>query len=510
MSLRARNLGALYRAHPELEARRLEEGAGPPEPQVLQILPSASGEPTACVAGISLHSRYDPVREASRAIGAGVAEGVTAAVFYGFGLGYQVEAFRRLRPGVPAVVIEPEIGAFLQALETRELASILGAPEVFWHVGDGPEAAVMTLDALPLGRMRVFRLPAAAPESAEYFRRVDAAVRSLLDRREVNLNTLNRFGRLWLRNLTANLREFVLCPGVEGLRGSFDGVPALVLAAGPSLDRLLPELPRLRERTLLVAVDTSFGLCVAAGVEPDLLVTVDPQYWNTRHLDRVVVEKAVTVSESSAHPRLFRRPGPEAPLYFVSSFFPLGRLLEEAVGARGRVGAGGSVATTAWDLARLLGCRPVYMGGLDLGYPGSRTHCRGAFFEERAHDRSFRLATAEGSSFQALREAGPFPVENNAGTTTLTDRRLIIYKWWFENQMAQAGASPSTPTFSLSSAGVRIEGMPYEAPEALGELEVRRPRIDAVLRAIRRRALEHRRRPGQRTLAAAVAVLETL
>jgi hypothetical protein len=408
-------------------------------------------------------------------------------------------------------VVEPERAVFAKALSCRDLTQILGAPELFWHLGEEAEAVVMTLDALPLGRLRVLRLPSPLPLTSEYFRRVDAAVRRLLDRREVNLNTLRRFGRLWIRNLTANLREFVASPGVGQLRGSFDGVPALVLAAGPSLDAVLPFLAELQRRMLLVAVDTSFRLCREAGVEPDLLVTVDPQYWNTRHLDRAHVEEAVLVSESSAHPRLFRSSGtPDPAVYFVSSFFPLGRILEDALGSKGQVGAGGSVATTAWDLARLLGCRPIYMAGLDLGYPGARTHCRGAYFEERMHQEAERLHPAETARFQALRDAGPFLLGNPAGGFTLTDRRLIIYKWWFENQIAQLKDAGRGLTYSLSAEGVRVEGMPFRSLEELRQLPENRRLLRPRLADIRRRAREHREGAGRNALNAAVSLLEDL
>ena len=443
------------------------------------------------------------------------AAGVTTAVFYGFGLGYMVEAFRRQFPGVPAVIIEPEACRFAEALRCRDLRSLLAAGELFWHVGEEPEGAVAMLASLPLSGLRVFRLRPLLAVEGEYFRRVEAAIRALLDRREVNLNTLRRFGKLWVRNLVANLRQFAACPGVAQLEGRFQGIPALVLAAGPSLDLLLPELPELRRRLLVIAVDTSYRLCREAGVEPDLLVTVDPQYWNTRHLDWVDVGGTIVVSESSAHPRILRRLEPtQAPLYFVSSFFPLGRLLEEAIGCKGTVGAGGSVATTAWDLARRLGCDAVYAAGLDLGYPGGRTHCRGAYFEELMHQGSSRLAPADTAQLRALREAGAFALPSNSGAVTLTDRRLIIYKWWFENQIAQARSNPSAggteALFCLSPEGVRIDGMPYRPPEALAELPVCRPAVDSRLRKIRREAAQHRQRMGDAAPAEAMAILRSL
>lgn len=476
MTLLERNLSALYARHPALRELGLEQA----EAGELSVVPAAAGAATALLGGAYVHSRYDPVREAQRLVAQEVEPEASAALFLGLGLGYLPEAFLALRPGRPLAVVEPDLALFRQALACRDLSSLLASPEVSWFIGQEPEAVIMGLDALPLSRLAVLRLRPLYLRRLAYFRKLELLVRSLLDRREVNLNTLRRFGRLWVRNLLDNLEEFLRAPGIFRLQGLFSEIPALVLAAGPSLEPVLQHLGLLRERLLLVAVDTSYPLCLRAGVEPDFLVTVDPQYWNSRHLDRMPVRQAILVSEPSAHPSIFRRTVPPRPaLYFVSSFFPIGRFLEELTGTRGRVGAGGSVATTAWDLARLLGGRPLYLAGLDLGYPRRRTHCRGAYFEELAHGLSSRLAPAELAGFRALTEAGVFPVRSNSGGTILTDRRMVIYQWWFENQMKQHGGGLAS--YSLSEHGVAIAGMPYRPLDSLLELPPARQRIAEAL-----------------------------
>ena len=125
---------------------------------------------------------------------------------------------------------------------------------------------------------------------------------------------------MWVRNLLSNLDRFAGNPGIGVAQNRFPGVPALVMAAGPSLDEVLPHLKALKEHMLIVAVDTSYRFCKNQGVEPDFLVSVDPQYWNSRHLDWLEREQTILVSESSAHPRVFRSEGKEEEMVlFVSS-----------------------------------------------------------------------------------------------------------------------------------------------------------------------------------------------
>jgi hypothetical protein len=340
----------------------------------------------------------------------------------------------------------------------------------------------MQVEELPLQKLSILRLPGT--RNRDYYRHVEALISSIFDKRRVNINTLRRFGELWVRNLLSNLGCFITSPGIRAGEKRFSAVPALVLAAGPSLDKVLPDLKVLRQRCLIVAVDTSYRFCRYRGIEPDFLVTVDPQYWNSRHLDWLPRVRTVLVSESSAHPRIFRLGGREEEAYFVSSFFPLGTYIEQLIGKRGLIGAGGSVATTAWDLCRYFGCSPIYMAGLDLGFPGKRTHAKGAFFEESMHGRSDRFFTAEQMNFDYLRQAQPTALKNNAGGWTLTDRRMLIYKSWFENQIKQQGGRGAT--FSLAEEGIAIEGMGHLRPGELQRLPRIRGHIDKALRELRK------------------------
>lgn len=510
MGYSAENLRVLYRLQPELRAKALED-AGPPTG--FEIAETPSGFPTARLQGTYLHSRYDPAKEARRIVKKEVGASASACIVLGFGFGYLVEAFCEAFPGKPLVVVEQDTGLFLQALKARDLRNLLSLPNIHWHLGDEPEAVMMSVEALPLQQLCVLRLRPLLASRSEYYRRVEVLLFSSIDKREVNINTLSRFGQLWVRNLLRNIDHFAGSPGISVAKNRFSGVPAMVIAAGPSLDEVLPHLKTLQEHMLIVAVDTSYRFCKNQGVEPDFLVSVDPQYWNSRHLDWLEREHTVLVSESSAHPRIFRSGGKEEEMVlFVSSFFPLGKFIEEIIGQRGLIGAGGSVATTAWDVCRYLGCPSIYMAGLDLGFPGKRTHSRGAFFEESMHNCSCRLSTAEQMIFRYLHQAVPTALANNQGGRTLTDRRMLIYKWWFENQMKQQSQTGGPRTFTLAAGGIAIDGMELVEVTEIFELPKWRSRIDAELSDLRREKVGGDSQHGQvrQSLQGLAAELEKL
>jgi hypothetical protein len=502
VSFLAGNLEALAGRDPGL-ARRL--GEAPVAGNALQIIPSAGGLPTARLGGALLHGAHDPRREAARQVASETDGETSTVVVLGFGLGYPAEQVLADRQGASLLVVEPDAAVFAAALAARDLRGLLSSPRAVFHVGSPPEGLPAALEQLPLEKTVFLPLRPRVEKDPEAFRAAEEIARSFLLRREVNVNTLRRFGRLWVRNLCRNVAAFAEAPGILPLVELFAGIPALVLGGGPTFDEVAPRLPELARRMLVVAVNTSLRPCLAAGVCPDITLVVDPQYWASRSLDWALPPRGLIVAEPSTHPRAVRAAGDR--LLLCGSLFPLGEMMEAAVGPRGKLGAGGSVSTSAWDLARLAGCSPVYTAGLDLGYPGMRTHAARAFFEEGWLSAGTRLAPAEGMSRSSLREIGLFPVRSAGGGWVSTDRRMLLYKWWFENAIAMR---PGLISRVLSPHGVGIEGMPCAGLEEALCHPPARERIEAALgRASEALAAARASAPGRRqALASALARLQ--
>ncbi|MBL8968313.1 MAG: DUF115 domain-containing protein [Spirochaetaceae bacterium] len=486
--LLAANLASLGARFPELAA--LVSGAEYPGgyPPLEPFL-AAKGSPSARLGALALHSAYDPGLEAARLAAALPAAADTVLVL-GFGLGYAAEA--ALAAGLERVLVaEAEPGFLRAALALRDLRALLADERLGFVAGGRGEGLLCALEASGARRIGWLRLAAAEAASPEWYEVARAAAERFSAKESINENTLRRFGRLWVRNLAKNLPLVGRLPGTALLEGRFAGLPALVLAAGPSLDEVLPRLRDLRERCLLVCVDTALRSLLRAGVEPDFLVVVDPQYWNWRHLEGLRSPGSILVSESAAWPAVFRFEARAA--FLGGSLFPLGRAIERAVGAKGELGAGGSVATSAWDLARLLGAAPLYMAGLDLSFPAGATHARASLFEQRALAAGRRLGPSESAQAAALLSAEPRGAPDNSGGLVRTDKRMTLYAWWFESRLARP-ASPATRT--LSARGLAIPGMPLTDLEAILALPPRRAELDARLAAAAELAAGYARESG--------------
>jgi hypothetical protein len=350
-------------------------------------------------------------------------------------------------------------------------------------LGGDPAPVIAAFRTAP-EKTALIRNPALNAADAEYYAEVERHIETWRAKDKVNEATLRRFGKRWVKNQAANFTAIRDLPGVNLLAGLFD-FPVLLAAAGPSLDEISGKLKALADRCVVVAVDTALRFLKREGVRPDFAVSVDPQFWNFRHLDRCLSSKTILISESAVYPGVLReRTGGAA--FLCGSLYPLGSFIEARVGDKGRLGSGGSVASAAWDFAaalvRCAASPAVFITGLDLAFPGFTTHYKGAFFEENAHVTANRFLPAETKSFHALRDGAPFFAKSADGNPVLTDKRLSLYASWFENRLRSA---ENYCNLRLSGGGLAINGLKTARVDDILALPISRPAItDRIERVI--------------------------
>ena len=113
-----------------------------PDNPALEVTPSRKGDPTLRMGSVQIHSAYDPVREADslaeKALEKASSEDII--VICGLGLGYLIDAVRRLFRG-KILVVEPDLDIVGTALRARAQDALKGVTPVFGTtVGDAVDA----------------------------------------------------------------------------------------------------------------------------------------------------------------------------------------------------------------------------------------------------------------------------------------------------------------------------------------------------------------------------------
>ena len=247
-----------------------------------------------------------------------------------------------------------------------------------------------------------------------------------------------------MRNMPAVMKERSLYQLADRLsQCELGGIPAIIIAAGPSLDRNIREIQRAQGHAFIIAVDTALKAVLRAGISPDIIVCIDPQK------ESVLFEH----EGIGAVPAIFGMDIPDsvtgrhtAPMFFtgtgqkdiMSSFCQ--RYGKESYP---QLATGGSVANTAFSAALLMGFRTVILVGQDLAYTDGRGHTGAAYDNEEKNTKDAANVT------HSCEVMGIY------GVPVKTDRTMNVYREWFEQQIV---VNPEVKVIDATEGGALIKG----------------------------------------------------
>jgi hypothetical protein len=414
-----------------------------------------------------LCSKVDPQREAKRIVQTSLDGSEGLVVLFGMGLGYHLQEMLRMNTEAHYVVVEPDMELFNEILRTRDLSDLILSERVTLLIEPGtldldhvsPQLTAANMVQIVLRSYRTL----FESEAVQVEKNFQAYVSS----KNINRATLKRFDRLWTKNTFKNCHYFFTRGGVSVLRNRFRGIPAIVVAAGPSVEQDLQLLEKYGADCVLIAVDTVLNTLLNRGIEADFVVTVDPQLINSYHLAGISAptdapQLPILVADPAVYPTVLRTY--RGDVLITSSVFNPGRIVEQFSEIKGSIAAGGSVATAAFDLARIMGADPVILMGLDLSFSGLKTHISGCYVERYIQSHAHRLRTIPTFSGTYVRGGNPGLFIDKTGFPVLSDSRMMLYKSWFERQMEHE----STTVLNATRGGLSLEGIPDIAPEEIG------------------------------------------
>ena len=369
-----RNLVRLRRRHPRLAA--VVAGA---DRAGIERVEGPRGAATLAERGRLLGSAYDPSEEGRRQAAA-LAEGRTdLVVSIGFGLGHHLESLLR-EQRAPVLVYEPSPARLRAALESLGERTWLDVPALHWAADLDELGERFAALYTPGLAVRFFVHPSVQALDPKAARAAADRIARAKDTAELMANTRALMMETWAALAIENAPHLVATPGLAPLVGAFAGVPAVVAAAGPSLERQLDTLARLRDRVLLIAIGQALPALRAAGIEPDLVHVIESKNVAHQLVRGGPSDELALVLLPSTHPGLFELP---VRARFVSTPVTQGLScwIARALGETCFVPGGATVAQSAVHLAHALGADPILLIGQDLAFTGGRVYARGSAYD---------------------------------------------------------------------------------------------------------------------------------
>jgi hypothetical protein len=275
---------------------------------------------------------------------------------------------------------------------------------------------------------------------------------------KINIKSLYRATQIktthmFLRNSLINAPLAYRHIPVDGFRGIQKNKPVLIVAAGPSLNKQLPILFKFQHVFTILAVDTVWPILKKHGITPDVLFALDSRSKTSWPKDGIDDQTCFAVDVGCA-PRLVW--SNKKNHFFSTTSHSVMSLLGRLGSFADIVPTGGSVATSAFGLARHMGANPIVLIGQDLALTDGKDHADGYL-----HVYS--------DSFLKERTETGFDVEGYYGQQVKTEKQLLFYKNWYEEQVR---LYPETMVINSTEGGAKINGclqIPFE--QACRELE---------------------------------------
>ncbi|MCG8569303.1 MAG: DUF115 domain-containing protein [Spirochaetes bacterium] len=419
-----------------------------------------NGQYTVKLNQIYLHSRFDPEKEAARycELLSTDKNELDIIIVFGAGLGYihkflyQQFIIDNPSQNKPYIIyIEADLKLFFTSLSVIDWSEILEDDHFKFFLEAEKELIGSFIQSIPTKKMRYFHHRPSYLIHQDYYQEIKNYISYILDRKDMNTATFSRFQRLWTRNFIYNLPIFMQCSPINDLKNCALNSFAVVVAGGPTLEQSLGYLKKIHKQAIIIAVDTVYKYLVEHDIQPDMVVSIDPQFWNYKYLENCQLKNTICITDSFAYYKLFQLDQPEK-YYAGKSFFPISAFFDQT--DRGVLSAGGSVATTAYDTARIIGAKKIVLIGLDLSFPGRMTHFKGAFFETNFHSFADYFQTAETHAYHYLAHIDTNIVESTSGHPVTSDQKMVLFKRWFDREVVLTQASVYQPDLG----GAKIDG----------------------------------------------------
>ena len=386
----------------------------------------------------------------------------------GMGEGYLLDALEEHAPETRVLAIEPSADDARAFLSRRDWSVWRSSGRLVHlvdpdYTGAGDAWRMVPVDA---GERAIRVLAHPRLRLGEEVARATQVLKQVLFDAHANADARRRLAPRYLTNSLRNIPAIVAGNDLASLKGTYRGVPAVIAAAGPSLDASIDELRAMEDKAVVFACDTALRPLLMGGITPQFVVGIDPSALNARHFlslpecantrlicDLALDRRATAVFEERT---LWFRVADHHPWPWLDEF---GLHVEH-------VDVWGSVLTAAFQVACLAGCDPIVLVGADLSFTGGRSYARGTTYE-----LDWGAATGSGADLEKVwrGQMGDqvSEVEDVRGAKTQVTPAMLSFRDWLVTRAQRSGRQVINATGAGLLFGKGIEQATLSASLAL-------------------------------------------
>lgn len=278
------------------------------------------------------------------------------------------------------LIVEENIHLLRHRMYYNRLDSILKSKKVIFTLGDEKSYSFTLRVCIQGGwtnllhNMRVVMLPSYQVYGKEIARKMH----KMTEEMKTDIYSLGNSTEDMMNGVTNNFKNVdscITCNSIDEIRDKYKGIPGIVVASGPSLDKNIHLLKEAEGKAVIIACDASYQQCLKHGVKPDAIASIErdiPTY-NYFYKGKTFDKDLVFVGPGLVWPDILEEfPGKKI-LMAKTSEGADGWWMRHFENMKFEV-MGFSCANVAHAVLEAAGCEPIILIGQDLAYTDDKQH----------------------------------------------------------------------------------------------------------------------------------------
>lgn len=334
-----------------------------------------------------LHSLYDKTEELAE-ICYDVKVDVEKLIVFGFGLGHILPYVEQHYPALQELmIIEPSLDIFREFLRRKDLVREFGrVKNIDLALNVDKDTVFNSLSAKINSKTAFVFLPSYVSLFQEYRHELFNKTAKYVQTMGVHYTSSDAHLEKWLRNMLSNVREeFVL---VDHLAADiFARYPAVIVSAGPSLNKHLKYIAELKQKAVVIAVGSAVRILNEAGIQPHFRMVVD----GSPIIEELIFNDKLSagvplIFAGQVYEKVIRNYRGRKFLSVMATDYLMSYLYHKMQKTFKTVSSNFSVGNMALDFLCVHGCRQIILLGQDMCFYDGHVHASG--MESPQYDRS--------------------------------------------------------------------------------------------------------------------------
>ena len=327
-----------------------------------------------------LHNEINPLQEAIEIFNNAENTPVTIHIIYGLGLGYLFQYSANNSKGT-VILYEPDLNILKLAFTLVDFSKDILKDNVYITNNQEDLEQIIYTKSNTKNTPLLLSTSGCRDLNEADFNNFTILLQRTIGRFNLDLQyTKERFFNL-TKSLIYNIPTLINETPLTAIRNLYNGKTAVVVSAGPTLDRNIETLKKYRNRFILITVGAAAKTLITNNLEPDFLCSIE-NYDSSKQLQGLDFSNVYLVTEPYSNATI-RSLNFKHTFSHVSKNMPVNFIWQQLTDINiDEYASKGTVSYTALNTARILGCTKIILVGQDLAYIEGQCYSKDSAYKD--------------------------------------------------------------------------------------------------------------------------------